>query len=317
MTTPNLIAQLRMVHQLTNTEIQVARTRTAQARTEAVRRELTQNAANGVDRADAIEAVIRDLGGLPQIVGPLVGRTLALVKTIGEQAQPFDEALLGDLALEHQLLGRSKYIKALATAADEKPSIALAQRLITAHSATVEWLETLLAEEALGGPVALRRTPLQAAAGGAVQLANIPATWSARSLDRVLDAARATPKHLESLLGRGAHAGQIAAKTLGASRDAALEAAEDVTREEGADVFADALHATRAASGALHADELPIDDYSSLNVSDAVAAIKELDQSSDIRVVLQYEEANKNRHGVVSAAQTRLAGIAKEVISIG
>src|SRR5271156_2566598 len=65
-----LLAQLRVVLDLTNTEIQVAETRVAQARTEAVRRELTQNAANGRDRAEAIEAAIRQLGGFPDVIGP-------------------------------------------------------------------------------------------------------------------------------------------------------------------------------------------------------------------------------------------------------
>ena len=54
-TTATLIAQLRTVLDLTHTEIQVAETRVAQARTEAVRRELTQNAENGRTRAIAIE----------------------------------------------------------------------------------------------------------------------------------------------------------------------------------------------------------------------------------------------------------------------
>ena len=60
--TTTLLAQLRTVLDLTNTEIQVAETRVAQARTEAVRRELEQNAGNGRDRAEAIEKAIRDLG---------------------------------------------------------------------------------------------------------------------------------------------------------------------------------------------------------------------------------------------------------------
>ena len=42
-----MLAQLRAVLDLTNTEIQVAETRLSQARTDAVRRELSQNAANG------------------------------------------------------------------------------------------------------------------------------------------------------------------------------------------------------------------------------------------------------------------------------
>nr|WP_296765377.1 ferritin-like domain-containing protein [Rhodococcus sp. (in: high G+C Gram-positive bacteria)] len=316
MTNSTLITQLRTLLQLTNAEIQIARTRTTQARTDAVRLELTRNADNGLDRAAAIESALRDLGGLPGVVGPILGRTLALIKSVGEQAQPFDEALLGDLALEHQLLGRAKYVKALATAAEEKPVVALADRLITAHTATVEWLETVVAEEALGGPVALRRTPLQALAGGAVKLVNNPASWSAQGIDRAVDVARSTPRQLGALLGRGAHAGHIASKTLQASRDAALEAAEDVTRAEGANTIAEALHTARAASGIVDADELPIEDYDSLNVNQAVAAVRELDRPSDIRTVVAFEEAHKNRHGVVSAAQTHLASIAKDVIAV-
>lgn len=101
-----LIAQLRTILDLTNTEIQVAETRIAQARTDAVRRELTQNAENGRDRAEQIEQAIRDLGGFPDVIGPFLGRAAAAVKALTEQAAPYDEALLGDLALEDQLRGR-------------------------------------------------------------------------------------------------------------------------------------------------------------------------------------------------------------------
>ena len=54
-TETTLINQLRTVLDLTHTEIQVAETRIAQARTEAVQKELTQNANNGRIRAVAIE----------------------------------------------------------------------------------------------------------------------------------------------------------------------------------------------------------------------------------------------------------------------
>lgn len=314
--TANLLAQLRVVLELTNTEIQVAETRVAQARTEAVRRELSENAAKGRDRAEAIEETIRSLGGLPDVVGPLLGRATAIVKSVAEQAQPFDEALLGDLALEHQLLDRARYIKALARTAENVDVTRLADRLITAHSATVEWLTTVLAEDALGGPAALRRTPLQAATGTAVQWINAPANWTTRGLDRAIDTARGTPEWLGSLLGRGAALGEIATKTLTAGRDAALATAEGVTRREGAGGVADAIHTARSASGVLDASELPIADYDELNVSAAVAAVKELTEPADIRAVLAYEEAHKNRHGIVSASQTRLAAIAQEVVGI-
>src|SRR6478672_10356323 len=179
-TETTLLTQLRTVLDLTHTEIQVAETRVAQARTEAVRKELTQNADNGRIRAEAIEKAIRDLGGFPDTVGPFLGRAAAAVKALTEQAQPFDEALLGDLALEHQLIDRARYVKALATTASTPGVVSLADDLVTAHTATVEWLTTVLAEDALGGPAALRRTPIQAATGAAVRLIYIPMAWSAR-----------------------------------------------------------------------------------------------------------------------------------------
>lgn len=312
-----LLAQLRAVLDLTHTEIQIAETRVAQARTEAVERELTQNAAHARDRAAAIEQAIRDLGGYPDVIGPFLGRAAAAVKALTEQAEPFDEALLGDLALEDQLLDRSRYIKALAVAADRTDIVALADRLITAHAATVTWLTTVLAEDALGGPAALRRTPLQALTGAAVKLANLPGIWTARGLDRALDALRNVRPNLDELVDRGAHAGELAGRVLTGSRDAALAAAEDITRGDGADQTADALHALRSASGALDPSELPIADYDELPVPDAVAAIKDLTHPGDIRVIVAWEEAHKNRQRVVSAAQTRLAAIAQEVVGIG
>ncbi|WP_459546703.1 ferritin-like domain-containing protein [Nocardia sp. X0981] len=314
--TTALLTQLRAVLDLTHTEIQVAETRIAQARTDAVRRELSENADNARARAEAIEAALRELGGFPEVIGPFLGRVAAAVKAMAEQAQPFEEALLGDLALEHQLLDRARYIKALATNARNTEIVDLAQRLITAHSATVEWLTTVLVEDALGGPAALRRTPLQAVTGTAVKLANLPVAWSARGLDRALDAVRATPPALSELLARGAHAGDIAAKSLTASRDAALESAEHVVRREGSDTAADSLHSIRTATGTLDPEELPIGDYDEMNVGQAVAAVKELTEPADVRAIVAYEEANKNRQGVVSAAQARLAAIAREVADL-
>lgn len=312
-----LIAQLRTILDLTNTEIQVAETRIAQARTDAVRRELTQNAENGRHRAEQIEQAIRDLGGFPDVIGPFLGRAAAAVKALTEQAAPFDEALLGDLALEDQLLDRSRYVKALAVAAKDKDVEALAERLITAHSATVEWLTTVLAEDALGGPAALRRTPLQAAAGLTVKVLNLPFTWSVERAERAVEAVRSVRPAVGDLVDRGARSSEIAAKALAGARNSALEAAERITREQGAEDVADVIHAARGAAGVLDSDELPIAEYDELNQADAVAAIKDLTDASDIRVIVTYEEAHKNRQRVVSAAQTRLAAIAQEVVGIG
>ncbi|MDI9902646.1 ferritin-like domain-containing protein [Rhodococcus sp. IEGM 1409] len=315
-TTSALITQLRILLGLTHAEIQVAETRVAQARTEAVRRELTENAENGRERASSIEATIRDLGGVPELIGPFIGRATAGMKAMVEQAQPFDEAILGDLGLEHQLLDRSRYLKALATAAGDQTVATLADRLITAHSATVDWLTTVLAEEALGGPAALRRTPMQAATGAAIRLVNVPVSWSTRSLDRAIDAVRTSPPVLGELISWGAYAGDVTVKTLSASRDAAIATAEKVTRREGADGAADVFRSVRKSSGLLEPTELPIEDFDELNVTQAVSAVKELTEAAQVRDIVAYEEAHKNRHGVVSAAQARLAAIAQEVVGI-
>jgi hypothetical protein len=311
-----ILNQLRTILDLTHTEIQVAETRLAQARTDAVRRELEQNANNGRIRAEAIEKAIRDLGGFPDTIGPLLGRAASAVKALTEQAQPLEEALLGDLALEDQLLDRSRYVKALAVAAKRTDIEQLAERLITAHSATVNWLTTVLAEDALGGPAALARTPLQAAAGTAVKLVNLPGQWSAQSVERVAELVRSAGPAVDDLIKRAQHAGDVALKALGASRDAALQSAETVARDEGAGRAADALHKARAAGGVLDADELPIADYDELNLADAVAAVKDLEDPADIRAIIAYEEAHKNRQRLVSAAQTRVAEIAKEVVGL-
>lgn len=314
--TTALITNLRTVLELTSTEIQIAEVRTAQARTEAVREELTKNAENARTRAALIEATIRELGGSPDILGPFLGRAAAAVKALTEQAEPFAEALLGDLALEHQLVDRARYLKSLAVAAGDRQVQDLADSLIEAHSATVLWLTTVLAEEALGGPAALRRTPIQAAAGAAVKLANLPGMLATRAFDRVFAAARATRPAVDEALNRGTQAGEIAAKTLSASRDAALSAAEKVSRREGAEDVADALHTLRGNAGILESDELPIAGYDELNVNEAVAAVKELSEPADIRAIIAYEEFHKNRQRVVSAAQTRLSAIAQEIVGI-
>lgn len=141
-------------------------------------------------------------------------------------------------------------------------------------------------------------------------------SWSTRGLDRAIDTARAARPRLEALLGRGAHAGDVAVKTLTASRDAALETAEEITRREGATAVAKAIHSARTTAGVFEPGELPIGDYDDLTVPQAVAAVKDLTDPADIRAAVAYEEAHKNRHGVVSAAQTRLAAIAQEVAGI-
>ncbi len=61
----------------------------------------------------------------------------------------------------------------------------------------------------------------------------------------------------------------------------------------------------RSATGVLDPDELPIPGFDDLN--EAIGAIKDLTSSRDVRTIVAYEEAYKNRQRVVSAAQTASA----------
>ena len=74
------------------------------------------------------------------------------------------------------------------------------------------------------------------------------------------DHARAARPRFEALLGRGAHAGDVAVKTLTASRDAVLQAAEEITRREGSTAVAEIIHSARTTVGVLEPSELPIGD---------------------------------------------------------
>lgn len=314
--TTRILAQLRAILDLTNTEIQIAETRLAQASSEDVSTELSQNADNARERAQAIESAIRGLGGLPDMVGPLLGRAAAAVKAITEQAQPLEEALLADLNLEDQLLNRARYVKALAVAERNTEIQRLADRLVNAHAATVDWLTTVLAEDALGGPAALRRTPAQAVVAAAVRAANMPMNLSVRGVERAIETARSARPAVQNLVDRGTHLGEVAAKAVRASGDAALHTAEQVVRREGEDGAADALHSVRRTAGVLESDELPIQGYDDLAVRDAVEAVRDLKEPSDIRAVIAYEEAHKNRQRIVSAGQTRVAAIAQGIVGI-
>jgi hypothetical protein len=182
-----LVNQLRALLLLTQTEEQIARIRISQARTDAVRRELSENADNAADRTRAIADQLRILGGVPDVVTPAWGRLGALVKATLEQVEPIEEALLQDLALEHQLLDRATYLKVLADSAGRPGVTALAERLITAHEATVEWLTVVLAEQALGGPAALVATPFQRMAGSAARAMYAPVRFVGNAVNKAVD----------------------------------------------------------------------------------------------------------------------------------
>jgi hypothetical protein len=315
-----LIHQLRVLVLLTQTEEQVARTRITQARTDAVRRELTQNADNAAARSLLITEQLRALGGVPDVVTPAIGRLSAVLKATFEQAAPLEEALLGDLQLEHQLLDRATYLKVLADKTGDTKVRQLAEKLITAHQATVEWLTVVLAEEALGGPVALEATPLQKVAGGVARAVNAPVRFWANTVNSAVDTAKQagneTSDRFSAVTDRATALSEAVRETLSAGRGASLRRAEQIARSDGNKEAAKTAKATREELGDVSADELPIKNYDSLSVADAVKAVKQLKTPHDINVVIRYEETHKGRSNVASAAQTQLAAIAKEAVGV-
>jgi hypothetical protein len=253
-------------------------------------------------------------------VTPAIGRLSAILKATFEQAAPLEEALLTDLQLEHQLLDRATYLKVLSDQAGQTKVRQLAEKLITAHEATVEWLTVVLAEEAMGGPAALVATPVQKVAGGVARAVNAPVRFWANTVNNAVDtmkqAGEETSERISAVTDRASALTDAVRETLTAGRSASLRRAEQVAARDGNETAAKAAKATREELGDVSADELPIKNYDDLTVADAVKAIKGLKTPHDLHVVIHYEEAHKNRSNVASAAQTQLAELAKEAVGV-
>jgi hypothetical protein len=307
-TTEKLIVQLRTLHHLTNTEAQIAQTRQAQARDEAVRAELATNAANAQERAQLIAASLRDLGGVPDVVTPALGRATALAKTVVEQGQPIAAALFGDLALEHQLLDRARYLEALADTADHADTRNLARRLQAAHQETIAWINSVLVEEASGEPTKVRPTPVQKAVGRLTIVVSYPARWAAEWINGTAEAVART----RSRVGTVAEA---AVDSLTAGRDAALLQAEQIATRKGARSTETVLHRTRVLAGGLTEQELAVDNYDDLTVGEVASAVQQLTDAAALTALLRYEQNNKDRAGAVNAIENRLSALVEQNIS--
>jgi hypothetical protein len=178
----------------------------------------------------------------------------------------------------------------------------------------------VLAEEALGGPAALQPTPLQRVAGAAAQAAIAPYRFATNRVNEVLDSAQqrreAAGDRIQEVAGRANQLGDAVRETLAAGRAATLRRAEKVAQRDGDREAAEAARHAREELGDVSADELPIKNYDSLSVADAVKAIKQLKTPHDVNVIIRYEETHKDRANVASAAQTQLAAIAKEAVGV-
>ncbi|MGB8651935.1 MAG: ferritin-like domain-containing protein [Mycobacteriales bacterium] len=312
-----LITHLNTLLRLTAHEAATARVRVSQATTDATRKELTENARNCDRRAAALRQAVRDLGGAPDLLGVALGKAAAVAKLPLEQSQPMTEALLADLALEHQLFDRARLVKVLAADADAADLVALAERLENAHGDAIQWLFTVLSETAIGGPAALAPTGMQAAASTARAAATFAGSTAATGLNRVVATAGrvqgGTAAAVSTQVGRLSTFVSSARRVVTAGRDASLaETEKQVGKQVGKDK-ANVVHQMRARLGAVDGSELPIPGYDSLTLKDAAAAVSRLTSADDVRVVLAYERAHKNRQGVVEAGDRHVADLAKEL----
>jgi len=177
----------------------------------------------------------------------------------------------------------------------------------------VWWLTVVLAEKALGGPSALRATPLQRVAGGATKLANLPVRFAANTANRAVTTVQSTGEQASGTL-----TGVVGAvrETLTVGRAASLRWAERIAEREGNTAAAEAVPTTRRELGGLTAAELPIKGYESLSTAEAAKAVKALEDPEDVRAIIRHEETHKKRSSVISATQTRLADLAKQAVGV-
>ena len=321
-----LITQLNALLRLTATEAATARARLLQATTNDTRKELTENARNCDRRQRAIRQAVIDLGGAPDVVGLALGKAATAVKAPLEQTVPMTEALLADLALEHQLFDRARLVKVLAHDADAGELVALAERLEDAHGNTIEWLFTVLAETAIGGPAALTPTGLQTAATTARHAATLAGSVAFNGLnkfvattghvtERVADRVQGSAATVTSQVGRLNGLAGSARKIARVGRNASLA---ETQRQAGKDFgarAAESVRDVREALGAVDATELPIKNYDRLTAKDAIAALNRLRSVDQVQLVLAYERGNKGRQGIATAAHRRITELARDLVT--
>src|SRR3954462_11135520 len=135
-----LVTELQQLLRMTAFEQSIATVRRVQARSTDIPEELKANAERSGERLALLSGAVKQVGGVPDVIGPLVGKASAFVQTQLNQVQTLQGALLGDLALEHQLRDRARYARTLAESLGYAHVIPVLDRLETAHTATIEWL---------------------------------------------------------------------------------------------------------------------------------------------------------------------------------
>lgn len=305
----DLLTELNGLLRLTAIEADIARARSTQARDDAVREELLENARNADVRRLALQQAVSDLGGLPDLLGVALDRAMTAVRTqVLDQALPISQALMADLALEHQLRDRAAFARVLADARDERDVATMLGKIEAAHDAAIDWIETRLGEVALGGVSALVPTPLQSAAAMGQRVATLPTRAAAAGINRGIAIA-------DSIADRLGRTREVAEDSLVAGREAFWQTAEQESADKRLDSTARVARLARSDVGTLTADELPIRRYETLNASQAVAAVDKLDDVQELQSVRTFETEHKDRASVIRAIDARTSELAGEAMS--
>ena len=237
-TRADLLNEMNGLMRLTAIEADVARSRATQARDESIRGELLDNARHADVRRLALHREVASLGGVPDILGVALDRIVTVARTqVLDQAMPITEALMADLVLEHQLRDRAAFARVIADSLEERRSVETLEKVEAAHVAAIEWIETRLGEVALGGPAALRPTPLQATAAVGQRVATMPSRVMVAGINRGIAVAERLGGRVGDRVGRAREVTEAAEgafeEAFAAGRDTLLRTAESESESRG------------------------------------------------------------------------------------
>jgi bacterioferritin (cytochrome b1) len=289
-----LLSELQDLLRLTAFEQTIATIRRSQASTTPIAEELAANAEKSAERRQLLADAVRQAGGVPDVVGAALGKAGAFLQTQVNQVQTLQGALLGDLALEHQLRERARYARTLAESLGYTQIIPVLDRLETAHTATIEWLEARLAEVGRTGTSALQATPVQAAVTAARRTVGAPFGLLAATVNRA-----------SSLLGR--KAGSAASHVTETAANGA-DKAQDTAKAVAGDAVEQVLDLT-----GLDEQHEPFAAYGKLSGDSVMRHVADSEDVEHLREILVYEQAHKARKGVVQALESRLQELSTSV----
>ncbi len=300
-----LLSELQDLLRLTAFEQTIAKVRRTQAASTAVADELAANADKAGERRQLLADAVRQAGGVPDVVGAALSKAGALVQTQLNQVQTLQGALLGDLALEHSLRERARYARTLAESLGQTQVIPVLDRLETAHSATIHWLETRLSEVGRTGTSALRATPVQTAVTATRRTVGVPFALFAASVNRA-----------STLLAGGAKnaagaAGSVVESAVSTVEAAVEDASEAVT--EAATEAAETAEPQVIDLTGIDEEQEPFAAFHTLTGDSIIRHVNDSDDVEHLREVLAYEQAHKARKGVVQAAEARLQELSSRV----